>query len=580
MTSSIRLWVALLWLAVIAEAGGLDDFSNNLATDLGLSAGAPGPLLSLFGDAITKQYLSESTSFEDYLIFALAPIGLVTAVVSVIRVCGGKWLRSFIGRAQEGNAAVEAELCTSTSKDICEVFNSGGITRTLGRAKILEIIRVPQPKDRSANSKDDLRNKEYKSAESVTRKSSEKNAFIWNEDNMDVNPNLSINVGIKKRKPAFVYSVLFLGTLLQLGLIIMAPLLSWVGGWSKDGRSEKKVSFQQAYSGNKSPVLFLVGSLFMTFGMFGSAYLIGQITQETKYRREDCDGRARTELFWVQAGDQVIGDQTYGPYAYSEDPNHPLPEYVISTKRTSTETAKRYQFLTWVTVVATLGGYIVQFVGLRDMSAWVSIAQLAAILIMSMFCGMMRTQRLANNGTRLQNVSSKVVGHELDWLAFKISGNMRRDEIKSQISSATAKNSTQKEEHSCIDCEDQTLGFSWIFTGHAASPPTILNCAEEILHVRARLGYLSGHKSGIMRKDERSQPQAWDEKYVAVRDRAVKMAKSLSAIADRLIYKQQRSKIHLYFQVQLSSCCQNPKPELHTIEVTFHPPDLAARRRG
>ncbi|KAK4112749.1 hypothetical protein N656DRAFT_708720 [Canariomyces notabilis] len=77
----------------------MSDLSNDLATDLG-------PLLALFGDAITKQYLSESTSLFDYIIFALAPIGLVTAVVSVIRVCGGTWLRSFIGRAQEGDAAI------------------------------------------------------------------------------------------------------------------------------------------------------------------------------------------------------------------------------------------------------------------------------------------------------------------------------------------------------------------------------------------------------------------------------------------------------------------------------------------
>lgn len=82
MATKAGLWFTICQLTVTAQAGWLDDFSNNLATDLG-------PLLSLFGEAITKQYLSESTSFEDYIIFALAPIGLMTAVVSVIRVCGG-----------------------------------------------------------------------------------------------------------------------------------------------------------------------------------------------------------------------------------------------------------------------------------------------------------------------------------------------------------------------------------------------------------------------------------------------------------------------------------------------------------
>ncbi|KAK0642093.1 hypothetical protein B0T16DRAFT_336552, partial [Cercophora newfieldiana] len=71
-----------------------DELSNNLATDVA-------PFLALFGEQVTKQYLSESTSFWDYLILALAPLGIITTVVSVIRVCGPKWLRSFVGRSQE-----------------------------------------------------------------------------------------------------------------------------------------------------------------------------------------------------------------------------------------------------------------------------------------------------------------------------------------------------------------------------------------------------------------------------------------------------------------------------------------------
>ncbi|KAH8899143.1 ankyrin [Thozetella sp. PMI_491] len=124
----------LVWcLAAGAVASGLDDISNNLATDIG-------PLLALFGEKITIQYFSESTSVLDYIIFAMAPIGIVTAMSSAIRVCGGSSLRAFIGRAQEGDGAVEAELCTSTSRDVCELFHRGGIVRVFGRPKILEIL--------------------------------------------------------------------------------------------------------------------------------------------------------------------------------------------------------------------------------------------------------------------------------------------------------------------------------------------------------------------------------------------------------------------------------------------------------
>lgn len=64
----------------LVRADGWDDLSNNLATDLA-------PFLSLFGEQITKQYLSESITALDYFIFALAPMGILTAVVSAIRVC-------------------------------------------------------------------------------------------------------------------------------------------------------------------------------------------------------------------------------------------------------------------------------------------------------------------------------------------------------------------------------------------------------------------------------------------------------------------------------------------------------------
>ena len=74
----------------------------------------------------------------------MAPIGLLTAIVSAIRVCGHSSLCAFfIGRSQEGDGVVEAELCTSTSRDVCELFNRGGITRVLGNTRVLELIYLP-----------------------------------------------------------------------------------------------------------------------------------------------------------------------------------------------------------------------------------------------------------------------------------------------------------------------------------------------------------------------------------------------------------------------------------------------------
>ncbi|KAF4930951.1 hypothetical protein CGCVW01_v000720 [Colletotrichum viniferum] len=90
------------------------------------------PLLALFGERVTMQFLSESTSWVDNFIFAMAPLGVVTAVVSAIRVCGGPGLRAFIGRAQDGGGIAEAELCSSTSRDVCELYHNGAIVRVFG----------------------------------------------------------------------------------------------------------------------------------------------------------------------------------------------------------------------------------------------------------------------------------------------------------------------------------------------------------------------------------------------------------------------------------------------------------------
>lgn len=101
---------AFLFFAAVGAADDGDDFSNNLFSDLG-------PLLSLFGEQFTKQFLSQSMSWLDSFIFACAPLGILTAVVACIRVAGPVWLKAVIGRARETDAAAELDLMSSTSHE-------------------------------------------------------------------------------------------------------------------------------------------------------------------------------------------------------------------------------------------------------------------------------------------------------------------------------------------------------------------------------------------------------------------------------------------------------------------------------
>lgn len=55
-----------------------DEFANNLFSDLA-------PLLTLFGEKVTKQFLSMSMGWADNVLLATGPLGILTVVVSAIR---------------------------------------------------------------------------------------------------------------------------------------------------------------------------------------------------------------------------------------------------------------------------------------------------------------------------------------------------------------------------------------------------------------------------------------------------------------------------------------------------------------
>jgi len=394
------------FIRVHADDSDLSDFSNNLATDIG-------PLLVLFGDSMTKQYLSESTFFLDYFIFAMAPIGILTAIVSAIQVCGHSSLRAFIGRSQEGDGAVEAELCTSTSRDVCELFIRGGITRVMGKPDILELIYLPETRsfelfrdylDNRGNS-EDSNSWWQREGGRFSRPGGETRDKV----SFAPNPNLSLNVGIAKRPAWALYAIAATGCVLQACVLALAGAGVWILGWNLNG-SESSSSASRDYA----PIMFITGTVLMCSGMWSCAALIGQTTHEVRFRRarkpRDHDAKP-PRLVWLQPGPQVIGDQSFDPFAYFENTAaNPLPEWTSSRK----DFDEKFETYTFAAVLAVLIGYIMQFIGLRGMKAWVSLAQLGATVVMSILRGCLRMQRLGRNDNRLLAMPDMVSGYELD----------------------------------------------------------------------------------------------------------------------------------------------------------------------
>ncbi|KAH0541543.1 hypothetical protein FGG08_004018, partial [Glutinoglossum americanum] len=77
----------------------------------------------------------------------MAPLGIITAFVSAIRVGGPKWLRALVGRARENIAGAEVELMSSTSHEVCELYNGKAIVRTVGKPVVKQLIYLEWLKD-------------------------------------------------------------------------------------------------------------------------------------------------------------------------------------------------------------------------------------------------------------------------------------------------------------------------------------------------------------------------------------------------------------------------------------------------
>lgn len=601
MAWPLLLGVVLAWVPPVAGDDDLADFSNNLATDIG-------PLLALFGDAMTRQYLSESITFLDYLIFALGPIGILTAIVSVARLCGHSTLRAFIGRSQEGESTVEAELCTSTSRDVCELFTKGGITRVIGKANILELIYFPPITDPPVRSNshrpaslpsDALASNTlppdallYESRRSIIDLSPlgsyvegaisaipinggfelvqfqefvQRHAWPTRQEEtrgwrpvsgnhydgryrLAPRPNLSLNVGIKKQPHWVFYTVAAVGVLLQSFIIAFTAMGTWAYDWNIR-------SAGSSASQNYAPSMFIIGTCLLAVGMCSCAALIGQTTKEIQFRR-DSFSQTSGRLIWLQPGPTVVGDQSFDAFAYLDSQEKPLQHWTSSRKEPKPE----FETFTFLAVAVTLVGYFMQFIGLRGMKAWVSLAQLAVTVIMSMLRGLLRIQRLGRTDNRLGHMPDMVSGHELDWLAYELAvrerpgdhstttsggpywlltGNSHPAHMQTRpghphkTASVCSNTSSAPGSYDRRSCRGGLVKQAETSVSGDAGPRQV--DWAHLLQVRACLALITGRDGPLFHGS-----QEWREQAVAVRKRASALCAALSTVTEKLLRGQQQ----------------------------------------
>lgn len=414
--------VFLLSLIPPARAEDGDDFANNLFSDLA-------PLLALFGEQVAKQYLSESTGLADNILFAMAPLGVITAVVSAIRVAGHSALKAIIGRGKEGRAQVELELMSSNSPDVGEMWNGQAIVRVLGTPSVFELLYAPDQVARddvaSIGVLDDDSPYFYRVGVVERAASVRQDLPDPSDENYDIElrsllhnsrdhppqisdelcpPNISLNARGEPVSNLEKWCMAVIGVATQVSVLCYEAVITYhpavkahilVGTWSPSRQAFPCVA---------------VGTVFLNLGMFICAYVIDCASTEHKWTLRDSQS---CKVAWVQQGG-MVNDQLFEPYIIM---GHEGQKVIRTSKRCSSRVLNQLQYLVFLGTIVSVVGFVVQFIGLRGMHWSATIAQLIATALMTIIRSFVRRRMI-----RIPTVVSVVGGYELDCMARKLGG--------------------------------------------------------------------------------------------------------------------------------------------------------------
>ncbi|EAQ91998.1 hypothetical protein CHGG_00233 [Chaetomium globosum CBS 148.51] len=455
-------FILVISLAACAVADDGDDFSNNLISDLA-------PLLALFGEKVTTQFMSQSVGWADNIILAVAPLGILTAIVSAIRVGGPTWLKTVIGRARENRAVAESELMSSTSHEVCELWNDSDLAKTNppflpepslwerllggGRPKGGSRLKLANgtkgaTREQPTNSRHDSRSERSDSKQKAqkapqTRDPEKALPMLGSQElpalqnktaegdppskkrlvavirNTDVStPNLTLNIHsqISRRE---LYAIALFGVILQLGILvyfgIAAELPALKYALLKDDNVVARYALPCA----------VIGTVLLVASMLICAHVVESSTLETSYRPVE---GVEARVVWLQRSG-TVNDQAFDSFAI-----FPAQSQAVITTSRRAPRRKLALLPPWAKkkgtestiidvehIAAVCGslvgicGFIVQFVGLRSMHWSASAAQLGATIAMTILRASVRRNLSINPQSQ-----PLIRGHEMDWLALAL----------------------------------------------------------------------------------------------------------------------------------------------------------------
>ena len=375
------------------------------------------------------------------LIFACAPLGIITAIVAAIRVGGPGYLRAIIGRAKESRHVVELELMSSTSAEVCDLWDGQGVVRVLGSSPIIELYYLPSDPGNTSSSvatdadaiplmayDDGVRIWDFKSAvyQGLLRRgdSPGPDNFPSPEIPLDneLAPNIGLNLSGQRASNLEFILIAVAGVVLQAGVVIFAGvgvyLPSWNEKFEKGGKPIQKHAFP----------LLASGTVALVIGMFLCCSVVDRSTTDGNWVITGPD-RHRVRVAWIQKGGEFC-DQQFKSYILHRKPrSSKLSKAMHKFTKTSSNsetgclirTSEKKENgdrgpPTILAVAVSLAGFVLQFVGLRALSWHVTIAQLVAIGAMTSLRSALRRNLIYEP----EQEEIKVSGYELEAMAMKI----------------------------------------------------------------------------------------------------------------------------------------------------------------
>ncbi|RPA72062.1 ankyrin [Ascobolus immersus RN42] len=442
-------------MSIAFDSEGGAEFSNNLISDLA-------PIIALFGEQVTRQYLSHTSSLLECIIFACAPIGIITGVICAIRVGGSRSLKALIGRAREPEALAELEVLSSTSPDVCELWNGSGIARVVGSPHILELVLLPAIEGKPAQ----IHTLQTAVQESIFELR-EKNAEIAQsfETEFTSPPNISYNVaGGPPPKKELLFSAI-LGIVLQLGVVIFTGVFTY--GWSFNSRAVSMERLGMVVPQYAFPS-FACGTALIAVGMFLCAHIVDARTDDRVWVLSDHSDLQSAQIIWLQKA-RVVSDQEFGSYMIRA----PDDRSELHTSRKSERFSTSYFLL--LTILGTglsISGFFLQFVGLRAMHWSVSLAQIGCSLVMTALRVYIR-RGLSLEPHSVQRIPQEF---ELDHVAKEVTG-CADWKVRTQMCHGDASSSSSNE--------------------------TLKDAAAQVVATRMRLSHLSGWRTEFFDTVER-----------------------------------------------------------------------------